>query len=69
MPRSPSAFLRHELRRHQEHFARRAAVDMHLVIDGAVGRDLDEARRKHGGDRRRGEQHLAEQFERLRAAR
>ena len=42
---------------------------MHLVIGSTVARHLDEARRKHGRDRGRGEQHLAEQLERLWTAR
>ena len=61
--------LRHELRRHQEDFPGRASVHVHFLINGATCGDLHEARREHGRDRRRGEQHLAEQIERLRPAR
>jgi hypothetical protein len=42
---------------------------MHLVIDAALGGDLDEAWREHCRDRGRGEQHLAEQLERFGLAR
>ena len=41
---------------------------MHFVIDAALGRHFDEAGREHGGNSRRSEQHLAEEFERLRPA-
>ena len=41
---------------------------MHLVINTAVSVYLDEAWRKNGRERRRGEQHSAEHLKRLGAA-
>ena len=54
--------LQRELRRRQEHLTRGATVDMHLLEDLVADAHLDVHGREDAGERRRGEQHVAEEL-------